>query len=30
MRYLHAMVLQKGEALAPREPWLSMPNIGAW
>lgn len=23
-------LLQKGEALAPAEPWLSMPNIGAW
>ena len=23
-------LLQKGDALAPREPWLSMPNIGVW
>ena len=23
-------LLQKGEALAPREPWLSMANVGAW
>ena len=23
-------LLQKGEALPPREPWLSMPNVGAW
>ncbi|MFZ2450367.1 MAG: VOC family protein [Methylovulum miyakonense] len=23
-------LLQKGEALAPQEPWLSMPNIGSW
>lgn len=23
-------LLQKGEALPPAEPWLSMPNIGAW
>jgi len=23
-------LLQRGEALAPREPWLSMPNIGEW
>ena len=23
-------LLQKGEALAPQEPWLSMPNVGAW
>ncbi len=23
-------LLQAGEALAPAEPWLSMPNIGAW
>jgi lactoylglutathione lyase len=23
-------LLQKGEALAPTEPWLSMPNTGAW
>ena len=23
-------LLQKGEALAPQEPWTSMPNIGAW
>jgi len=23
-------LLQKGPALAPREPWASMPNIGAW
>ena len=22
--------LQKGEALAPAEPWTSLPNIGAW
>lgn len=23
-------LLQKGEAMAPREPWLSMPNVGNW
>ena len=23
-------LLQKGEALPPREPWLSMPNTGNW
>ncbi len=23
-------LLQKGEALAPQEPWLSMQNIGSW
>jgi lactoylglutathione lyase len=23
-------LLQKGSALAPREPWLSMPNVGEW
>jgi lactoylglutathione lyase len=23
-------LLQKGEALTPVEPWLSMPNIGSW
>jgi lactoylglutathione lyase len=23
-------LLQEGEALAPAEPWLSMPNTGAW
>ena len=23
-------LLQKGEALAPAEPWLSMPNTGSW
>lgn len=23
-------LLQKGGALAPREPWASMPNVGAW
>jgi lactoylglutathione lyase len=23
-------LLQQGEALSPREPWLSMPNIGHW
>jgi lactoylglutathione lyase len=23
-------ILQKGEALAPAEPWLSMPNTGVW
>jgi len=23
-------LLQKGEALAPAEPWTSMPNIGNW
>ena len=23
-------LLQKGEALAPAEPWSSMPNIGVW
>jgi lactoylglutathione lyase len=23
-------LLQKGERLAPAEPWASMPNVGAW
>jgi lactoylglutathione lyase len=23
-------LLQKGAALAPAEPWTSMPNVGAW
>ena len=23
-------ILQKGEALTPREPWISMPNTGSW
>jgi len=23
-------LLQKGEQLSPREPWASLPNIGAW
>ncbi len=23
-------LLQEGEALAPQEPWLSMPNTGSW
>lgn len=23
-------LLQKGDALAPAEPWLSMPNVGNW
>lgn len=23
-------LLQNGDALPPREPWLSMPNVGAW
>lgn len=23
-------ILQKGESLTPAEPWLSMPNTGAW
>jgi len=23
-------LLQKGAALAPKEPWVSMPNVGAW
>jgi len=23
-------LLQNGEALPPREPWLSMPNVGTW
>ena len=23
-------LLQKGNALAPAEPWLSMPNVGEW
>jgi lactoylglutathione lyase len=23
-------ILQKGTALAPAEPWASMPNTGAW
>jgi lactoylglutathione lyase len=28
---LHSIeLLQKGDALAPREPWSSMPNIGHW
>ena len=24
------VILQKGEALPPAEPWLSMPNTGVW
>jgi lactoylglutathione lyase len=28
---LHSIeLLQKGDALAPKEPWLSMPNTGHW
>ncbi len=23
-------LLQKGQRLPPQEPWLSMPNVGAW
>jgi lactoylglutathione lyase len=23
-------LLQKGEALPPKEPWISMPNTGTW
>ena len=23
-------LLQKGDAMAPQEPWTSMPNIGSW
>lgn len=23
-------LLQKGDALAPREPWTTMPNVGEW
>ena len=23
-------ILQRGEALAPAEPWSSMPNTGVW
>ena len=23
-------LLQKGDALAPKEPWVSMPNVGEW
>ena len=23
-------LLQKGAALAPQEPWLSMPSVGTW
>lgn len=23
-------LLQKGDGLEPREPWISMPNVGAW
>lgn len=23
-------LLQRGDALPPQEPWLSMPNVGAW
>ena len=23
-------LLQKGEALPPQEPWISMPNVGVW
>ena len=23
-------LLQKGAALAPKEPWVSMPNVGSW
>ena len=23
-------LLQKGEALAPQEPWVSMPSVGSW
>ena len=27
---LRLELLQKGTALAPREPWQSMPNTGSW
>ena len=27
---LSVELLQKGEALAPAEPWASMPNVGEW
>jgi len=23
-------LLQKGDALPPAEPWVSMPNVGSW
>jgi lactoylglutathione lyase len=23
-------LLQKGAALAPQEPWISMPSVGSW
>jgi lactoylglutathione lyase len=23
-------LIQEGEALEPREPWASMPNVGSW
>lgn len=23
-------LLQRGDALAPKDPWLSMPNVGSW
>ncbi|MBN9553971.1 MAG: VOC family protein [Alphaproteobacteria bacterium] len=23
-------LLQEGQALSPREPWISMPNVGSW
>jgi lactoylglutathione lyase len=23
-------LLQQGDALAPQEPWVSMPNVGSW
>jgi lactoylglutathione lyase len=28
--HISVELLQKGEPLAPAEPWLSMPNVGAW
>src|SRR5579863_3092876 len=28
--FISVELLQKGAALAPQEPWLSMPNVGTW
>jgi lactoylglutathione lyase len=28
--HISVELLQKGEPLAPAEPWLSMPNVGQW
>jgi lactoylglutathione lyase len=28
--HISVELLQRGEALAPAEPWLSMPNVGSW